>query len=423
MRVGLQVLRAEGWRGFGDRTLDRLEEARRRRSFGSPAPASSLLGLFAALRTPVLHVAATPPAPRLGGVQAQLLARMEREARERPFALLFPTGGRWRLEVAAPEGRRAWEWDAAPSPGSFSLTDPAFEEAVRRAAAAVGAELLHVEGLGGMPVASLLALARSGLRLTVSLHDFAAFCPRPHLLEEPALRFCEYSRDPQRCAACLRVDLPVEVGWQEERRGIAAELSAAAEAVVYPSQFLRRSHLELFPGLDPARQRVSAPEIEPRDRPRPRRHGRSPGAPLHVAFAGSVQPHKGALVFEEVVRHLAVEAPGAVRWTVYGGGDAGLLLRLRRLPGVRVRGSYRAGSLPRLLARDGVDLALLVSIVPESYGLTLSECRAAGVPAVAFDLGALAERLRAEGGGFLVPLADGAAGVARLLLEVLAERR
>jgi glycosyltransferase involved in cell wall biosynthesis len=143
---------------------------------------------------------------------------------------------------------------------------------------------------------------------------------------------------------------------------------------------------------------------------------------LHIAFVGSVKPHKGALVFEQVVGLVEAAAPGAVRWSVYGGGDVDLLTRLRRLPRVRVRGYYRSGSLPRLLAADGVDLALLLSIVPESYGLTLSECRAAGVPVVAFDLGALADRLRAGGDGLLVPLAAGAGGVAEAISDLLAGR-
>src|SRR6202035_736868 len=77
--------------------------------------------------------------------------------------------------------------------------------------------------------------------------------------------------------------------------------------------------------------------------------------------------------------------------------------------GMRIRGYYRAGSLPRLLRRDGVDLALLLSIVPESYSLVLSECRAAGVPVVAFDHGAVADRIRAEGGGLLVAPEEGGA--------------
>jgi glycosyltransferase involved in cell wall biosynthesis len=106
-------------------------------------------------------------------------------------------------------------------------------------------------------------------------------------------------------------------------------------------------------------------------------------------------------------------------YSAYGGGDPALLARLRATGRVRVRGYYRTGSLPHLLRRDRVDLALLPSVVPESFSLVLSECRAAGVPVLAFDLGALGERLRAEGGGLAVPLAQGAAGMAALAATVV----
>jgi glycosyltransferase involved in cell wall biosynthesis len=144
---------------------------------------------------------------------------------------------------------------------------------------------------------------------------------------------------------------------------------------------------------------------------------RAPGAVHHVAWVGAVQVHKGALLFEQVVRQMAGKGP-PLRWTALGGGDAGLLARFRRLPGVAVRGYWRAGALPLALRRRGVDLALLLSIWPEAYGLTLDECWRAGVPAVAFDHGAMAERIRRLGGGILVPPAEGVGGIARVVREV-----
>ena len=243
----------------------------------------------------------------------------------------------------------------------------------------------------------------------LSVHDFSLFCPRPHLLESPEPRFCGYSRDRERCARCLAQDWPVTPGFQGERRELARELLHAAAAVVYPSDFLRRRHLELFPGIPADRQRVIEPPGPAPAEPPPVAGERTV---RHVAYIGSFQPHKGALVFEEVLRRMPpAEFPG-LRWSAYGGGDPDLLLRLRRLSRVRVRGYYRAGSLVDHLKRDGVDLALLLSIVPESYSLALSECLAAGVPVVSFDHGAIAERLRRHGGGLLVEPGAGAAGVA-----------
>ncbi len=265
-----------------------------------------------------------------------------------------------------------------------------------------GAPALHVEGLAGLPLGSLLHFP-----LIVSLHDFAAFCPRPHLLERPFERFCHYSRDLARCGRCLRHDWPVDDAFQGERRELARDLLERATAVIYPSDFLRRTHFELFPGLEGTHRVVEPPAGDGAAvRPRP------PGPLRHVAYVGSVQPHKGARVFEEVVRSLA---GSGLRWSVYGGGDAEILDRLRRLPGVKVRGYYRSGTLARRLAEDRVDLALLLSTWPETFSLVLSECWTAGVPALAFDHGAIGDRIRAHGGGHLVPPEAGAEGIAAAL--------
>ncbi|NIR59290.1 MAG: hypothetical protein GWO02_07085, partial [Gammaproteobacteria bacterium] len=161
-----------------------------------------------------------------------------------------------------------------------------FERAVPRAARAVGARGVHFEQLVGLPLESVAALGASGLELVISVHDFGLFCLRPHLVERPRMRFCNYCRDPGRCARCLRHDWEVEEGFQERRRAVARGLLAAAAAVVYPSDFLRRTYAELVPGLEEARQQV----VEPPSVARP---ARAPGiAPRrrvrHLAYVGAV---------------------------------------------------------------------------------------------------------------------------------------
>ena len=441
-----RVVRAEGVAGAIDRLRDRLAEARRRRSF---RPAAAPPPGFASA---VLNLAAAAPAPRLGGVQAQLLWRLEAEAALRPVALLYPeeraNGRGYRLELQSGRERRALYLPPAPRAASVeppalapadgtpfcnvALADPELERAVAWAAAHCGATLLSVEGLAGMPLGSLQRLRQAGLRLVLAVHDFAAFCPRPHLLEDlppPApARFCHYSRDALRCSRCLGRDAAgLAPGYQALRRELARRLLASADAVVYSSSFLARTHDELFGSAGSAAARVIAPAGSPallRSNPESRRTGPpwSPRPPRHIAWVGAVQVHKGALVFEAAVQRLAA-AGCRLRLTVYGGGDAEILTRWRRLPGLRVRGYYRAGSLPALLRRDGVDLALLLSIVPESYGLTLDECAAAAVPVIAFDHGALAERIAAERSGLLLAasLADDPAAAGAALATLLAD--
>jgi glycosyltransferase involved in cell wall biosynthesis len=420
-----RVLRAEGLTALRERISDRVRETLRRRSFRAVEHRLGAAGLPA---IPVLNLLPTAPTPRLGGMQAQLLLRIESEAERRPVALLYPEDERYRLEVTAAGRRLALGIEGGPPPTPVALRDAPFERAVARAAAEVGARALHVEGLASIPLGSLAELHRSGLALVLSVHDFSLFCPRPHLLERPQLRFCHYSRDRERCARCLAQDWPVDLRFQDGRREIARQLLLAAAAVVYPSEFLRDRHLELFPGLPRERQRIIEPAVaepavaEPAVAAGPGGPPRPAGAVRHVAYIGQVQPHKGALIFEGVVERLPPGSYPDLRFSAFGGGDAELLHRLRRLPSVRVHGYYRSGSLVDRLRRTQVDLALLLSIVPESYSLALSECLAAGVPVIAFDHGAIAERIRRHGGGLLVAPDAGAEGIAPLV-AALAEGR
>ena len=56
----------------------------------------------------------------------------------------------------------------------------------------------------------------------------------------------------------------------------------------------------------------------------------------------------------------------------------------------------------RLLAAD-LDLGLILSTWPETYSYVLSEYWSAGVPVLAYDIGAPAERILQFGNGILVP--------------------
>lgn len=177
---------------------------------------------------------------------------------------------------------------------------------------------------------------------------------------------------------------------------VPQELFAAATGVIFPSEFLR-DHFSVEQGevVEPSYADVDV-----------KNDGDG------IAFAGSVRPHKGARLLPDIAR--ALDVP----FHVFGGGDVDLLRELRRMPNVIVHGYYRSGTLPSLLAKHRIGRVVLPSIVPESYSLTLTECWQAHTAVAAFDIGAIAERIRRSGGGWLVPLESGAQG----LVDVLKSR-
>jgi glycosyltransferase involved in cell wall biosynthesis len=250
---------------------------------------------------------------------------------------------------------RALREVALYSPGFLEL--PSFGRrvrSVREALEITGARVIHLEGTFGAPVGEL-----AGAELIVSVHEVGA--PR--------------------------------------------ELLEAARVIVYPSRFLRDHY-----GIDG--EIIEPGVVAPHPASgHPLTAARGEGLGVRgIAFAGAVQRHKGAHLIPEVVER----TPG-LEWHAFGGGELPLPRSVRR------HGYYRAGTLPTLLARYGIGRVVLPSICDETFAetfsLVLSECWQAGVPAIAFDHGALGERIREQGGGWLAPSGSGAAGLADLIMK------
>jgi hypothetical protein len=407
-RVGLaaRLLRDEGLRSILERALDRRADERRAAAFDRSAPSAARAPGDAAPRE--LRILPFPMVRRYGGTAIQLLVELERRAAEEPIALLHGAPGALRAEL----------WGKG-------LARPLFRElggsgldaeAVASAARWAGASSLHFESLAGVSPALPLTLAERGFEVAISIHDFALYCRRPHLLEEPAGKFCGFSTDRARCAACLARDWALPELAAEDHREEAARLLSIARAIVFPSEYLRREHARLFPALPLDRTLVRPPRPLDGGNVSPRSVER---APRRIAFAGSLQRHKGARVLVDVIERVRAAGRSSVEWHVFGasgGGDKEAFEALRRLGGVRLHGYYRAGTLPRRLVQAKVDLVLLPSIWPEAHCLVLDECAAAGVPVLAFDLGAPGERIAALRLGETVPAEAGATAMAAAIL-------
>jgi glycosyltransferase involved in cell wall biosynthesis len=74
--------------------------------------------------------------------------------------------------------------------------------------------------------------------------------------------------------------------------------------------------------------------------------------------------------------------------------------------GVHVIGEYEHKKLTLLLDSIRPDLALILSIVPETFSYTLSELSAHGIPSCARMIGSFGERIRHQENGFLIDHAD-----------------
>jgi len=129
-----------------------------------------------------------------------------------------------------------------------------------------------------------------------------------------------------------------------------------------------------------------------------------------VALLGALGPHKGSGLVEEVAARLEGSDTALV---VIGYLDRQLHPGWR-IPGrLYVHGAFAEGDAPGLLRAYGASLVLMPNTVPESFSYALSDAWTAGVPVLAAPRGALAERIGAHGGGWLLPESFDADLVAR----------
>ncbi len=278
----------------------------------------------------------------------------------------------------------------------------------------LGVVRLHINQIVDAP----LDIFELGIPYEVTIHDYAWICPQVTLQDETG----EYCGEPEirHCESCYRKlgphkdwgSLPQRSGSVEEMRGHNLDALRRAERVTFPSEDIRVRMSRYFE----ARQVL----VQPHDRvvPALRRIAADNGR-IRVAYIGSLGYAKGfhvlyPLSLDALKRSLPID------FTVIG--SAAESRPLEEL-GVKILGYYQSDSEAREWI-EAVDphVALFPGVLPESYSYTLSIAFAAGLHPVAFDLGAIAERIRATGFGTLLQVGATPTEINDLLIRLASTR-
>lgn len=233
-----------------------------------------------------------------------------------------------------------------------------------------------------------------GVPVETWLHDAAAFCPRIALIG-PERRYCG-EPEVAVCVACVAAagsNLLEPIGVEALVARSAADL-AGSRRVVVPSADMARRIRRHFPAVRaavvPWEDDGGWPAVE-----------MAVGATVRVCVVGAIGVEKGY----DVLLGCAVDAQRrglALEFVVCGttADDE----RLMAAGPVFVTGRYDPAEAVELIRAQGAAVAFIPSIWPETWCFALSRAWGAGLAAVAFDLGAPAERIQATGRGWLLPL-------------------
>lgn len=279
---------------------------------------------------------------------------------------------------------------------------PEESDALRVALRELGVQRLHIHQTVGAPP----ALFDLGLPYDVTVHDYAWICPQIKLID----RTGQYCGEPDThvCEACYAALGPNE-DWPEAGKRMTTVEGLRAQS----KRHLEGAGTVWFPSHDAASRmsryvQIAKPVVRLHDErpPLPRRRRRQANEAARIVFIGGLTRAKGFDVLYNCAWN-ARKRGLPLEFTV-----AGPCADRRRLQdvGVRVLGPYLEGEIHGILDEIQPHAAFFPGQWPETFSYTLSTAFDAGLWPVAFDLGAIAERVKRYGYGRLLhldtPVAD-----------------
>ncbi|MCC6407623.1 MAG: glycosyltransferase [Planctomycetes bacterium] len=290
-------------------------------------------------------------------------------------------------------------------------------------------DVIHVHHLTGFGAGALRAIADVGQPLVMSLHDYWMLCPRGQMYRWDGV-VCG-TPEPKACGECIARTWPrlaaangaKPIGPDEQP--VADDVEAAAARTRFALAMLEqparlfvpsRAAQEVFVASGVARARLQLCEYgidaEPLRRAVAAERAklvREPGE-LVIGVLGALFASKGVLDLARAFTqadapNLRLEFHGP-EWAYHG--DATALETLRGLARgdsrIRLRGEFAHGDLARVLA--GLDAVAAPSVWHETFGLAVREARAAGLPVLVSDMGALADAAQGGAAGLVVRAGD-----------------
>ena len=267
-----------------------------------------------------------------------------------------------------------------------------------------GIDVVHFQHLGHHAASLPIIAKSSGVGVVFSVHDFFLACSRYNLLDYDQ-RYCRIDeKSISACNVCLRVSEGLPDGTQQQRRLFLEQVLGSVDTLLFGSAHSERLLLRMYPQIEATRRLLLGIPSPPSALPS-RTDDHAPRRVLRVAVVGNFIRTKGA---DTVLNVIAGANSGLFEFHIFGQVEpqyAAALQPYERL-NVTVHGRYKPGDA----ALSDYDVALHLSVWPETYCITLSEAWKAGLIPIVTDIGALGDRVEHDVNGFKVAVGD-ASGV------------
>ncbi|MBQ8603619.1 MAG: glycosyltransferase [Oscillospiraceae bacterium] len=278
-------------------------------------------------------------------------------------------------------------------PAYAKLRDQKTAQLYGRILDAFSIDMVHIHHTKDMTVEMFYRSAERNIPLVATLHDYYTVCPFIKMMDCMAGECIST----QQCNECIAGHTTINPStdyasfWRKEHLRALSN----AEALFVPSEFTKKVIGSYYPEI------TEKIQVIPHGIGGEKIYSSTNEGDFNIAFVGGISKEKGSYISSQLIKN----SPKNVHWFLFGISGNNELSSLDRKNYTKT-GPYEREELQGLLLEHKIDLVCILSRFRETYCYTLSEAVNCSIPVIATDIGALGERMRRDGFGWLVSMED-----------------
>lgn len=255
---------------------------------------------------------------------------------------------------------------------------------------ALDIKLVHVHHMIGHYFDIIDVCKEKNVKSIITLHDFYCLCPTVNLLYNTK----EYCLDlkEKSCSDCLKKLKEIQNDIIPVWRNFWNNFLCQFDLVITPSESTKKI-------VESKMKNLNCTVIEHGIDLVQKKASQRNGGEFNVAFVGVMAEHKGAHVLKFLIKNSK-----HTKYHLFGDSEFKELKHNSK--NYVYHGRYQRKNLPELLKQNNIHLVCNLSICPETYSYTLTETIACGIPVISYDLGAVSERIKKYGFGWVLENRD-----------------
>ena len=319
----------------------------------------------------------------VGGTTNHVLDIVSELKNQINFYVLTVINNKYMLVTFDNESQNIYDLNVPAKVNNYDNYDYRFKVLINNLINELNIDLVHIHHILNFPCD--LEFINPKVKKIFTVHDFSSVCARYFLLDNKG-KYCE-NISCDKCLKCTDNKYNIYV-----RNQAVSNLFNVIDKIIVPDISVK-TELEKYIKLPDCK--VIPHGIDFSDIADFKINKKNISKFKNIAFIGFIDSHKGSKYMKKLIEN---NNNPYIIYHLFGSTNIDIIDK----PNFVNHGKYNKRDLPKLLNDNKIDLVLLLSTCFESFSYVLSEVTYAQIPCLAFDIGAIASRIKEDKIGWVI---------------------